>query len=229
MRRLKNEVLQVLIDDAFDTRLPALLQIPGRRIVNPLFAFLLHPKPMVRWRAVVAMGAVVSQLADTALESARVVIRRMMWQLNDESGGIGWGCPEALGECVARHASIADAYHRILVSYLDPCRNYLEHPMLQQGLLWGVGRAVHSRPGQLAGWGHLLLPHLDAEDPQRRGLAAWAAGAAGDTALLPTLRRLSDDDQLFEFFDGSRLTRLPVKEMATAAAARLESSVVPNS
>ena len=222
MRHLKQQVFQVLSDSAFDARLTELLIPPGRQVVNPLFAFLLHPEPIVRWRAVVAMGAVVSHLADTAAESARVVIRRMIWQLNDESGGIGWGCPEALGECVARNASLAAAYHRMLVSYLDPAGNYLELPLLQQGLLWGVGRGAYQRPGLMTGWSHFLHPHLEAKSPHLRGLAAWAAGATGDAALLPALRRLLNDDASFEFFDGSRLIRLPVMAMAATTVARLE-------
>lgn len=227
MRHLKQQVYQVLSDNAFDARLIDLLLLPGRRVVNPLFGFLLHPEPIVRWRAVIAMGAIVAQLADQEPESARVVIRRMIWQLNDESGGIGWGCPEALGECVGRHDVLAAEYHRILISYLDPAGNYLEHPLLQRGLLWGVGRSAHLRPGHMTGWGHFLRSHLDAEDPHLRGLAAWSAGAAGDADLVPILYRLSRDQQRFSFFDGSNLQDQPVGEVAAAAAASLDMAQRP--
>ena len=44
---------------------------------------------------------VVSRLADSDMEAARVIMRRLMWNLNDESGGIGWGSPEAMGEILA--------------------------------------------------------------------------------------------------------------------------------
>jgi len=53
------------------------------------------------------MGRVVSSLAEKDMESARVVMRRLMWNLNEESGGIGWGCPEAMGETMARSAPLA--------------------------------------------------------------------------------------------------------------------------
>jgi hypothetical protein len=46
------------------------------------------------------MGEVMAHLADKDMESARVIMRRLMWSLNDESGGIGWGAPEAMGEIV---------------------------------------------------------------------------------------------------------------------------------
>lgn len=219
MRRLKQQVLDILTDPAFDHRRAELLEKPGRRVVNPLFGYFMHPAALVRWRAVVAMGMVVSGLADQEMESARVVVRRMIWQLNDESGGIGWGCPEAMGECVARHPALAAAYYRILLSYLDPAGNHLEHPTLQRGLLWGVGRAAHARPDLLVGWGRLLQPHLEDDDPHHRGLAAWAAGAARDPGLAPILKRLTADRQSFTFFDGCRLKEMPVREMAESAIA----------
>ena len=222
MRRLKQQVFDVLNSGAFAQRLPELLEVPGRRVVNPLFGYLLHADELVRWRAVVAMGEVVSRLTDQEPESARVVLRRMMWQLNDESGGIGWGCPEAMGECIARHPALAASYHRILVSYLDPEGNHLEHPVLQHGLLWGIGRAAHARPNHMMGWGHLLLPHLADDDPHHRGLAAWCAGAAGDSRLAAALEPLLKDSQPFRFFDGTRVHSPPVKDMAASSLDRLK-------
>jgi hypothetical protein len=223
MRRLKAQVYGVLTADDFEDRLGELMREPGRRVVNPLFGFLLNTDTLVRWRAVVAMGAVVSHLADQDLESARVVVRRMMWQLNDESGGIGWGCPESMGECIARHPVLARKYHRILISYLDPEGNHLEHPMLQRGLLWGIGRAAHARPGHMTGWARLLAPHLADDDPHHRGLAAWCAAAAGDPRLHRRVAPLLADAGRFSFFDGRHVADVPVKQMAAMAAERLSS------
>jgi hypothetical protein len=80
------------------------------------------------------------------MESARVVMRRLMWNLNDESGGIGWGSPEAMGEITAGHGRLADEFAGILISYINPAGNFLEHELLQRGSLWGVGRLAHARP-----------------------------------------------------------------------------------
>ena len=93
------------------------------------------------------MGQVVSNLADTDMESARVVMRRLIWNLNDESGGIGWGSPEAMGDIMACHQRLAEEYHRLLISYVRPEGNFLEHPQLQKGLLWGLARLARSTAG----------------------------------------------------------------------------------
>jgi len=46
---------------------------------------------------------VISNLTEKEMESARVIMRRLMWSLNDESGDIGWGAPEAMAEIIACH------------------------------------------------------------------------------------------------------------------------------
>jgi len=96
-------------------------------VINPLFSFLYNNDEQVRWRTVTAFGAVVAKLADEDMEAARIIMRRLMWNLNDESGGIGWGSPEAMGETLARHEGLAKEYARILLSYARQDGNYLEH------------------------------------------------------------------------------------------------------
>ena len=61
------------------------------------------------------MGEVVSKIAENDLEFARIIMRRPMLNLNDESGGIGWGAPEAMGEIMARSEKLAEEYHKILI------------------------------------------------------------------------------------------------------------------
>ncbi len=105
------------------------------------------------------MGMVVSNLADHDIESARVVMRRLMWNLNDESGGIGWGSPEAMGEIMARHSRLAQEFASILVSYINPDKNYIEHEILQRGVLWGIGRLAYERPEFVKDSEHFLSHH----------------------------------------------------------------------
>jgi hypothetical protein len=158
----------------FNNTLLAILDLPARKVVNPLISFFCSQDTLLRWRSVSALGAVVARLADENRESARVVMRRLMWSLNDESGGIGWGAPEAMGEITARHAGMADEYGHILLSYLAEDGNYLEHEVLQRGALWGCGRLAHARPERVKPAAGSLFPFLASADPYHRGYAAWA-------------------------------------------------------
>jgi len=112
-RKLKKKILGLLNDNPLETSLEKICQFPPRQAVNPLFSFFYHSEELVKWRAVTAMGAVVARLAQQDIESSRIVMRRLMWNLNDESGGIGWGAPEAMGAYV-RPELVANAVDFLL-------------------------------------------------------------------------------------------------------------------
>ena len=98
-------------------------------------------------------GWLVPAIAEKELEAARIVMRRFLWSLNDESGGIGWGAPEAMAEIMCHSPVLRHEYLHMLISYmredgenLFEDGNYLELPMLQRGLLWGIGRLCQEHP-----------------------------------------------------------------------------------
>lgn len=218
-RQLKTRIGQLLAQDDLENALETICRIPGRQAVNPLFSFFYSTEERIRWHAVTAMGVVVGRLADSAMESARVVMRRLMWNLNDESGGIGWGSPEAMGEITAGHPGLADEFACILVSYIDPGCNFLEHEILQRGSLWGVGRLAHARPPHAQPAAPFLPPFFEAPDPYLRGTAVWAAGPILDETLRPLVEtRLSDKGPL-RLYRQMRITDVTVGELAGEALA----------
>ena len=123
-RSLKRKVLELLRSEDLDHAIDQLCQLSSRHVINPLFSFLYHRDEQIKWRAVTAMGAIVSKLADEDMESARVIMRRLMWNLNDESGGIGWGSPEAMGEILASQETLAKEYSKMLISYAREDGNF---------------------------------------------------------------------------------------------------------
>jgi hypothetical protein len=163
------------------------------------------------------MGEVVDRLADADLESARVIMRRYMWQLNDESGGIGWGCPEAMGEIMARNENLADEFWCILISYIRPDGNFLEHEVLQRGVLWGVGRLAHARPQLLKTSVDFLHPYMQTDDPHLRGLAAWAAGPLQNKNTASILDQLKDDSAKLSIYLDGHIKRRSVSEIVKKA------------
>ena len=177
-------------------------------------------EPMVKWHAVSAMGHVVANLANTDMESARVVMRRMIWNLNDESGGIGWGSPESMGECMACHSRLSGEYNRILVSYIRPDGNFLEHPELQKGLLWGLARLAAVRPDQVRGAGPFLIPFLESADAEHRGLAALTAGFLQETSAHSVLENLLTDSAEITLYWNMGFTRTAVDQLAKNALKR---------
>ena len=222
-RKLKQEILQILEEDDLNRIRHNLVQFSPNQVINPLFSALCSPDEKVKWHAVSAFGWVVPALADVSLESARVVMRRFLWTLNDESGGIGWGAPEAMAEIMAEDTRLADEYLHMLISYTrddgpEPFQdgNYLELPMLQRGLLWGIGRLcyAHKRRMQHCRIGADLQPYLASPDRVVRGLALWALIALEDGCAAGEAAGLQVDNTEVSIYFKGKTTICSVSELA---------------
>jgi HEAT repeat protein len=223
-RDLKKQVLALLQAPDWDEALQELLDLPPRRAVNPLFSFLLHEKEEIRWKAVRAMGAVVHNQAGADMEGARIVMRRLMWSLNDESGGIGWGAPESMAEIMSLDAGLASEYAPIIVSYMNEEGNFLEYEILQRGLMWGVCRLAEARPELIRDAGRYLEPYLESRDAVVRGLAARASGLIKATGLRHKLEALLEDGSDFTIYYDNKITAVTVKDLAREALRDIETT-----
>jgi len=87
-------------------------------MVNSLLPLLCSGDKRIKWRTVTALGVVVAGIAVKDMESARKVLRRLIWNLNEDSGGMGWGAPEAIGEIMVSHEELAAEFTPLLVSYI---------------------------------------------------------------------------------------------------------------
>lgn len=205
-RRVKSRVLSLLAEADWRDKLQPMLDAPAK-LVCPLFSSLLNPDPLVRWHGVSAFGVVVPSLAAAQMERARVVMRRLIWNLNEESGGIGWGCPEAMAEVLATHGRLGEEFHKVFLSYIHHSEgpdNYIDHEPLRAGAFWGVARLAQARP-DLAG---AALPDLkralqSESDPQILGFACLALGLVGARGVREAIERYRDlPDRLEIYWDG---------------------------
>ena len=222
-RSIKRLALGLVKSKDMDEAVVELCKLPGRQVVNPLISLLCSHEDQVRWKAVTALGAVVDSMAHSRMEDARVVIRRFMWMLNDESGGIGWGVPEAMGETMALNDALAGEYSSVLVSYADEEGNFLEYEALQRGLIWGIARLSQVRPDLTRAAGPHLCKYLKSKDATVRGLAAWAIGLIGDTHCVDELEALTDDKSRFNLFRDGCGVPTEVRQTARDALEKIDS------
>jgi hypothetical protein len=156
-------------------------KVPGMEAVGPLFAFLAAGET-ARWRAVAALGRIAAHRLAAGIDGpddVRDIVRRLMWRLNEDSGNLGWGGAEAMGEILAASPELAAEYGRILLSYVrDTGRadNYLEHPPLRRGAYWGIARLAAVHPPLRAEALSLLLAGFADEDSPCRATAIWGVG-----------------------------------------------------
>jgi hypothetical protein len=214
-RALKKHVITLLDSSDLAGVLALQENYPKYQLVTSLIGCLCNTDEMGKWFAVSALGQIVAGIADEEMEPARVVMRRFMWMLNDESGGIGWGVPEAMGEVMTCHAGLAAEYAHILVANMREEGNFLELPMLQRGLMWGIGRLAGARPALMKekNAAKYLGQYLYSDDPEVRGRAIWAWGQLGEVKLA-RLTALLDDSAPVTIYQEQQLQSYTVGELA---------------
>jgi hypothetical protein len=230
-RKIKKHILLLLENRKLQEIVPLLSQYNDNEVISPLFSALCSPIEMSKWHAVSCFGFVVSRIAERDMESARIIMRRFLWSLNDESGGIGWGAPESMAEIMAQNDMLFSEYIHMLISYMREDGpeilqdgNYLELPALQQGLLWGIGRLLLKKPQEMLvrGVTENLKLYLRSPDKIVQGLAAWCLGMCNQKELIDDLLLKTEVVSTFNLYMGGILTEVSVAELALCSIKQLE-------
>lgn len=216
-RKLKKQLEALLLSEPFDKALEGLSDWPERQSINVIVSFFCSLNMRLKWRAVSAAGTVVSRLFESSPEEARIIMRRLMWMLNEESGGIGWGVPEAMGDIMSKSGPLSLEFNRILLSYLDDSGNLLEYEPIQNGVLWGIQRLAQNRPDRVANAPDITRPYLDSPDPEKRGLACLIAGYLNDGRSKSRLNELANDTAVIEFYSEGYIHDVTLGSMARKA------------
>lgn len=224
-RERKEELFRLLGAENRDELKAAVRKFPPQTLVNPLFSSLCITSEREFWNGIFLFGVIVPAIAEVNLEQARVIMRRFLWSLNDESGGIGWGAPEAMAEIMANEERLAHEYLHMLVSYMKDDGpelfqdgNYLELPMLQRGLLWGIGRLADVQRERLLKMGAAddVADYLDSDDAIVRGLAVWCLARLSVWEYTDRVAGLLGDDTTVPIQIEGRMVYQQVSDLARA-------------
>ena len=96
IRTHKTAVREILADRDFNA--VAAWADSVRSPQRVLFSLALDADELIAWRAIEAIGKMAAIQAESDLEKIRDSVRRLLWLMNDESGGLGWRSPEMIGE-----------------------------------------------------------------------------------------------------------------------------------
>ena len=220
-RNLKQNLGRALSESGWESVLAETAGEQPERLTGPLLALRLDREEIVRWRACEGLGLVASLLAGARMERARVLMRTFMWYMNEESGNLGWGIPEAMACAMVRHARLAEEYHTILASYvyseegLDG--NYLDHAELRRGVWWGLGRLSGARPDVVVQAERFLVAGLAEAFPFSRGCAAWALGNVKAVSAREPLEALTRDTASLTLYRDDVLAETTVADLAQEA------------
>jgi HEAT repeat protein len=124
-----------------------------------------------------------------------------------------------MAEIMARHEILAKEYVHILISYMSEEANFLEHELLQRGVVWGVGRLAQVRPKLVQSQNAVLYleSYLDSKDATVRGLAVRAMGLLGGEASRREIERFLNDNNDITIYLNDKLVRCRVSDLAKDA------------
>ncbi|MFH1726592.1 MAG: DVU0298 family protein [Elusimicrobiota bacterium] len=183
-----------------------------RRIV----ALLNSIAPSTKWRAVSAMGVAAGE-GGVGADKVERQVQRFLWAMNEESGAVPYGVPEALGEILALRPELKGRILPLLVSYVADKELFQTGPILA-GAIWALGRAgVHDAEEM-----RRALPGLKAAllngGPDVRGAALWTSARLGLAKdLEDQIRPLSaDPDAACLMIDG-KIEEVAIADLAKRA------------
>lgn len=135
--------------------------------------------PEEKWLAVSTLGALVREpglLPDSKVED---LLQRFLWALNDESGNVPFGVPEAIGEIVSVRPVFCAQVLPVLCGMLTEEETFQTGP-IERGIYWALGRigpnVLRHCPGVARTIADAARCH---PDPDTRQAAATALEAIG--------------------------------------------------
>jgi len=158
---IKRTIQQALEQNDLDAVVSLVQQ--HRRALSQLVRIAYDKETLAGWRAIKAIGRVAKALVNTDDEFLRVTIRKLLWSLSDESGGIGWAAPEILGEIVsADPEKFSDIIPLIAEVY------EIEEKVFRPGVIYALMRIAETAPELVMNYQKIIISSLTDEDPMTR-------------------------------------------------------------
>ena len=160
-----------------------------------LVAFVFDRDDLLRWRSIESLGRLSAHMANVdELERVRGIIRRLLWLMNDESGGIAWNGPETIGEILFNTPVLIGEYGRIVASFVS------EEPF-GTGTLWAIARMALKRPEEFERIEGVLRRSLGSQQSEERGYALLGLSTINPDLAKKDSETLLEDSGVVRMYD----------------------------
>ena len=164
-----------------------------RNLVRALQSLLFDPDPLTCWRAIEGLGRASAVLAEDDPEKVREIIRRQFWQMNDESGNVGWYAAEAVGDILYNVPDLIGEFAEILPAF------FVEEPF-ERGAHWSVARVASLKPDTYRLLADKIAMSLNSEDPAIRLFTLWILKHLKADSTAGPVRRLAGDSAEVSYY-----------------------------
>jgi len=156
--KIKQEIRQA-VESNDHGRIISLVQ-QNRSALSPLIRMAYDKETLEGWRAIKAIGHVAKSLVGVDDEFLRLTIRKLLWSLSDESGGIGWSAPEILGEIVSADPGKLSDIIPLIAGVYD-----IEEDVFRAGVVYALARIAEIAPERVANQQKIIILSLIDTDP----------------------------------------------------------------
>lgn len=179
------------------------IALQDKSVIRHIISLAYDKEDVITWRAIEAMGIVARALSGTRVDILRDTIRRLLWSMGEESGGIGWSAAEMLGEIIRSDPEQFSDIIPIVWSFR-------EEDMFRAGIVWAMGRIAQVRPDLVDFIKDDICSMLSDKNPAVRGYAVCVFGILGADKVLDDLRKLLGDRASLSFYENGELTERTV-------------------
>ncbi len=183
------------------------LSIQEKGVIRWLISLSYDKLDVISWRAIEAMGVVSKEISKRNPEIIRETIRKLLWSMGEESGGIGWSAPEMIGEIIRANPEMYSEIIPILWSFK-------EEEMFRPGVIRAMFRIGEVRQDLIAFILKDLKDMLIDNNPAVRGYAALIIGMLRDRSYIEGLKELLKDDNKMLFFQDGAIVEKKVSDIA---------------
>jgi hypothetical protein len=193
------------------------LSLQDKRVWRVLQFNLYQTDEALRWHSIEAVAVLLRTQWDLGRrEKVRDYLRRLVWSISDESGGIGWSAPQTIAETVVAIPQLGEPFVNIMID-----RAFREPALLKSGL-WAIGR-LGRRAGRSVGlFQDIVLASFAVDEPATLGLAAWALGEIKYRPALPYLQPLRRRHEPVRIYVPPRFLEKPLERWASGAIAGID-------
>ncbi len=211
IRSIKSDVKGLL--ERYDLKSIIELAMDNPRIVSALISMSYDKNSLLTWRAMEAMGLVVAAISKNSPEQAGEIVRRLLWSITEESGGIGWTAIEMLAEIVVNDP---ERYRNLVALLME----FYDEEIFKDGVLYAIGRIGGRRPELLVDYSDkiegIISDGMSSKYPRVRGLALIAYNRLRDRLQNidhKQINRLKKDESTFNVYEKGRLINRRVNEV----------------
>lgn len=165
-RKVKSILKDILINDNWKQEASSLILDPDSSSIEALIANLYSTEPLIKWRSITMIGLLAKEIYKSKPEKVRILMRRFIWMLTEECGGIAWGAPEAMGEIAANIPDIAEEYAHLIFAYINEVEgpdNFLEYEPLREGVFWGIMQLSEMQPAIVNNYRDIIIQRMQSE------------------------------------------------------------------